>query len=102
MSAIKDNWDDESADEEETETMEYDEAQFVDEAGVKAKAEQEQEEEVVGGDPLEEEGVVGGFPLEEEPGVVGGDPLSDYDDDDDYDDELDNYDKKLGRYVAFR
>ncbi len=99
--STKDNWDDESADEEETETMEYDEAQFVDEAGVKAKAEQEEEEPgVVGGDPLEEEGVVGGDPLEED--TEGGYPLSDYDDDDDYDDELDNYDKNLGRYVAFR
>ena len=78
---------------------EYHEVQFTEDSnGEEHPA--DDESGVEGGDPLYEEeyeqGGEGGAPLYEW-GVQGGDPLSD----DDYDD-LDEYDKKLGRYVSCR
>ena len=112
-----DNWDDSSDDEEgenppdptndedaypyegKDKRYEY-EAQFID-----AK---EDEEGGVGGYPPNEEFVDAkaseeGYPTEEytpedESGGEGGDPSED----EDYEDELDDYDKKLGRYVSCR
>lgn len=102
--STKDNWDDESSDEEgdlphaslkgdtppaplfkgEINPLEeYHETQFVDDDdGIPP------EEGGVGEDPPEDS--------DDYDGGAWGDPP------DDYDDELDNYDKKLGRYVAFR
>ena len=105
----KDNWDDESGDEEEPTAD-----QVLKEGGLlrfnldalesEAPIEEEEpneEDPPEEGNPLEEE-VVGGDPLEEYPddewGCEEGDPLED----DDYEDELDDYDKKLGRYVSCR
>ena len=115
--STKDNWDDESSDEEgdtppaplfkgEINPLEeYHETQFIDDNdGI--PPEEDDPAGGVGEDPPE--GGVGEDPPEE--GGVGEDPPDDYDggawgdspDDDDDDDELDNYDKKLGRYVAVR
>jgi hypothetical protein len=106
--STKDNWDDESSDEEDlppgplkgdtppdplfkgeiNPLEEYHEAQFVDD-----------NDKV----PPEEYDPVGGVGEDPPEGGTWGDaPQEDPDDYDDYDDELDNYDKKLGRYVAFR
>ena len=108
----KDNWDDESGDEEELDPilkegglMRFNLNALESEAPNEAPNEEEEpneedppDEGVVGGTPLEEDG----HPLEEYPddewGGEGGDPLED----DDYEDELDDYDKKLGRYVSCR
>ena len=108
----KDNWDDESGDEEEQPILKeggllrFNLDALESEAPMEEPNEEDPPEEgVVGGNPLEEEGV-GGNPLEEytddEWGCEGGDPLEDEDGDDDYEDELDDYDKKLGRYVSCR
>ena len=120
MSATtKDNWDDSSDDEGDTPPdplckakgdtppdplykakEEYHEVQFTEDSNEGEEHPADDESGVEGGDPLYELGVEGGDPLyeQEDPlyewGVQGGDPLSD----DDYDD-LDEYDKKLGRYV---
>ena len=102
----KDNWDDESGDEEEPTDhilkegglLRFNLDTLESEAPNEAPIEEPNEEE----EP-EEEGGVGGNPLEEE-----GDPLEEYteedyeDEDEDYEDELDDYDKKLGRYVSCR
>ena len=108
----KDNWDDESGDEEELDPilkegglMRFNLNTLESEAPIEYNSteiveNEEPEEGVVGGTPLEEDG----HPLEEYPddewGGEGGDPLEE--DDDDYEDELDDYDKKLGRYVSCR
>jgi hypothetical protein len=108
--STKDNWDDESSDEEgdlppkgdtppgplfkgEINPLEeYHEAQFVDDND-KVPPEDQTDEEC-----SPEGGAWGDAPQEDSDydGGAWGDPP------DDYDDELDNYDKKLGRYVAFR
>ena len=102
MSATtKDNWDDSSDDEGDTPPdplckakEEYHEVQFTEDSN--GEEHPADDESGVEGDPLYEQE----DPLyeQEDPlyewGVQGGDPLSD----DDYDD-LDEYDKKLGRYV---
>ena len=100
----KDNWDDESGDEEEEPILKeggllrFNLDALESEAPNEEPNEEDPPEE---GNPLEEEGV-GGDPLEEYPddewGGEGEDPLED----DDYEDELDDYDKKLGRYVSCR
>ena len=104
----KDNWDDESGDEEELPILkEGGLLRFnLDALESEAPIEEPIEEDEPNEEDPPEEGVVGGHPLEEytddEWGCEGGDPLEDEDGDDDYEDELDNYDKKLGRYVSCR
>ena len=97
----KDNWDDESGDEEEPTDHILKEGGLLrfnlDTLESEAPNEAPNDEE----EPPEE-GVVGGYPLEEEE-----DPLDEYPpeedyEDEDYEDELDDYDKKLGRYVSCR
>jgi hypothetical protein len=105
--STKDNWDDESSDEEgdappspllngkisplEVDCIqeeEYHEAQFV--AEVPPPEDDENDEEYPEGGAWED------ALQEDSDGGVGEDPP------DDYYDELDDYDKKLGRYVAVR
>lgn len=106
--STKDNWDDESSDEDEDLTPippkgellcmppdplfkgdinpleEYHETQFVDD-----------DDGIPPEDQTDEE-------CSPEGGAWGDAPQEESDDYEDYDDELDFYDKKLGRYVAFR
>lgn len=98
----KDNWDDESGDEEEQPILKEGGLLRFNLDALESEAPNEEEEPNEEDPP--EEGVVGGTPLEEE-----GDPLDEYppeedyeDEDEDYEDELDDYDKKLGRYVSCR
>jgi hypothetical protein len=109
--STKDNWDDESSDEEggdllrlppdppkgDTPPAPLYEAQFVAEAQYDENDEESYPEEGVGEDHPEG-GAWGDAPQEDydSEGGLGEDPP------DDYDDELDDYDKKLGRYVAVR
>lgn len=109
--STKDNWDDSSDDEGEEGLLrlppdpphegKYDEAQFEGDTPPDPLCEAEPEEEFVDAKSTEEGGV-GGYTQEEyqtddEWGGEGEDPL-----DEDYEDELDDYDKKLGRYVSCR
>ena len=111
--STKDNWDDSSDDDEGENPPDppcegkYDEVQFVDAKASKEEY-QSDDDEFVDAKASEE-----GYPTEEytpeeytpeeytpddEWGGEGGDPSED----DDYEDELDDYDKKLGRYVSCR
>jgi hypothetical protein len=104
----KDNWDDESGDEEGDAPPdplyeakeEYHAVQFEGDLlrlhPDPLEPEESEEDEFVDA-KASDEGVVGGHPLEEYPDE------EDYEDEDeDYEDELDDYDKKLGRYVSCR
>jgi len=105
----KDNWDDESGDEEESTadqvlkeggllSFNLDTVNALEsEAPIECDAtENEEPNEEPNEEYPEEEGGRGGNPLEEYPD-------DEWDgEDEDYEDELDNYDKKLGRYVSCR
>lgn len=101
----KDNWDDESGDEEELDPILKEGGLLRFNLDALESEPPIEEEEPNEEDHPPEEGVVRGHPLEEE--GVGGHPLEEYQseedyEDEDYEDELDDYDKKLGRYVSCR
>jgi hypothetical protein len=89
--STKENWDDESSDEEEL-NEKFEEAQLVEKTEAQLRG-----KECHSNDPLDQEPAEEPEPIDEE--AHPDDEWDDDDYDDDYDDEVD---KKLGRYVSCR
>ena len=100
--STKDNWDDDSSDDEEgcLRSACPDPPQKSDKQNSPPDTPLEDDDAEGCSPPLEEDvAIAEEYPPEDyEWGVEGGDPL----DEDDYEDELDAYDKKLGRFVSCR